>query len=440
MHSSKTVRAPRQHPFHAYAQLFPLLEGAESQQLLADIQQNGVHEPIDLLGDEVLDGRNRYRALAALVARQLPLGSGWGVRAGTPLTAADLVPGPDTPWLRLYKTAEHGDPLAYVISRNLTRRHLDESQRAMIAARLAKLKQGQRSNFAPLPTPTRKQAADLLNVSERTVQYATVVRDHGVEGLQHAVDTGEVRVSVAADVATLPADEQQEILARGEKEILAKAKEIRGRKAQIRRNKALARNAELARWNQALPANERKYCVIYADPPWRHNEAQPEAALGSEYAVPYPTMSIDAIKAMGPDIERRAADDCGLFLWVIQPLLPRCFEVIEAWGFKYVTIAFCWNKLDADGTPICNGMGTLTRQGMELCIYASRGKPTRLGDCTVQQRIDAIRHGHSHKPDEVRERIEKLLPGPYLELFARHPRDGWEAWGNQVDADNDNAA
>jgi N6-adenosine-specific RNA methylase IME4 len=113
------------------------------------------------------------------------------------------------------------------------------------------------------------------------------------------------------------------------------------------------------------------------------------------------------------------------------------FQIIESWGFAYKTCAFTWLKADPyrlfadDKTPFA-GMGYWTRANSEVCLLATRGKPKRKSK-SVRQGIIEPRREHSRKPDCVYERIEQLVDGPYLELFARQERPGWTAWGNQTD-------
>ena len=129
-----------------------------------------------------------------------------------------------------------------------------------------------------------------------------------------------------------------------------------------------------------------------------------------------------------------ADDDCALFLWATDPLLPRAFELIQAWGFEYKTVGFYWVKLntaakhDAD---YFTGLGYWTRANPEQCILATRGKPQRQAK-DVRRLVVDKRREHSRKPDAVRERIERLVRGPYLELFARETKPGWDCWGNQL--------
>jgi N6-adenosine-specific RNA methylase IME4 len=128
-----------------------------------------------------------------------------------------------------------------------------------------------------------------------------------------------------------------------------------------------------------------------------------------------------------------AADDCVLLMWAVGPKLNVAFDVITAWGFTYKTIGFTWAKSNADEESDFAGMGYWTRANAELCLLATRGKPRRVGT-DVNQLVRAPRGVHSAKPDEVAERIERLVDGPYIELFRRGPaRDGWDAWGTEAE-------
>jgi ParB-like chromosome segregation protein Spo0J len=138
--------------FHELANIFPLIEGKEFQDLVDDIQANGLSEPILLYEGKILDGRNRYRA--CLEAFVNPT----------------------------FQTYSGDNPLAKVISLNLKRRHLDESQRAMVAARIATLPKGT-NQHAQICAPSQVEAADMLNVGRRSVQYAREVLEEGRRSL-----------------------------------------------------------------------------------------------------------------------------------------------------------------------------------------------------------------------------------------------------------------
>lgn len=181
------------------------------------------------------------------------------------------------------------------------------------------------------------------------------------------------------------------------------------------------------------------YGAILADPPWHFQTwagaRKSGAGIACRASKPaYTTMVDDDIAAM--PVTTLAADDCVLFLWTCWPVLERSFRIIEAWGFEYKTCAFSWLKADpyrlwADDNFPRMGLGYWTRANTEPCLLATRGKPKRIA-ADIRQPIIAQPREHSRKPDGVHERIERLVAGPYLELFARQTRFGWDAWGNEV--------
>jgi N6-adenosine-specific RNA methylase IME4 len=171
------------------------------------------------------------------------------------------------------------------------------------------------------------------------------------------------------------------------------------------------------------------YGVILADPPWTF-ATYSRKGKGRSAEAHYDCMSLADIKAL--PVADWAAPDCALFLWVSDPSLPHAIEVIEAWGFVYKTVAFTWAKTTKDGAGFPIGCGYWTRANPEQCLLATRGRPQRLSRA-VPQLIVAPRREHSRKPDEIYERIEALVAGPYLELFARAQRTGWDSWGNEVE-------
>jgi N6-adenosine-specific RNA methylase IME4/ParB-like chromosome segregation protein Spo0J len=379
---------------HVFASLFPLVEGAEFDELVADIKVHGLHEPIVLFEDKILDGRNRYRACEAAAVE---------------------------PTFTVY-TGD--DPVAYVISLNLRRRHLSESQRAMVAAKLATLRDGQRADLVEgLPIG---RASALLNVGERSVARAREVIDCGAPELAQAVERGRVSVSAASDVATLPEQDQREIVARGEREILRAAQQIRARKAEMRRDERIERLAATCNQNTPFPS-DRRYAVLYADPPWHFEVYNEESGIERAAGNHYPTMELAEICAL--PVADIATDDAILFMWTTAPHLGESFEVLEAWGFEYKSNAV-WVKDKL-------GLGYYVRNRHELLLIATRGDfPCPQPANRPSSVIEAPRREHSRKPDEAYELIERMYPElPKIELFARHARPGWAAWGNEVRAE-----
>ena len=169
----------------------------------------------------------------------------------------------------------------------------------------------------------------------------------------------------------------------------------------------------------ALP--DGKYGAILADPPWPF-QARSDGGKGRSAENHYPTMSVAEI--CGLPVRDLAADDAALFLWTTSEHLAFAPALIEEWGFVPVSTAFVWVK---GGAP---GLGYWTRKGAEICLLGTRGSPKRL-NADVAEVIHAPRGPHSQKPEEAYERIERLVAGPYLELFGRGRRyDGWDVWGN----------
>lgn len=170
---------------------------------------------------------------------------------------------------------------------------------------------------------------------------------------------------------------------------------------------------------------KKKYKIIYADPPWQF-ETWSEKGKGRGPEQHYETMSIVAIKKL--PIKEIADKDCALFLWATSPMLPQAIEVMKTWCFKYKTVAFTWVKKGNTG-QLFKGLGFWTRLNQEYCLLGTRGKPKRVSSDVDQVIISNIKE-HSRKPDEVRERIIKLMGDvSRIELFARHRFEGWDVWG-----------
>lgn len=184
-----------------------------------------------------------------------------------------------------------------------------------------------------------------------------------------------------------------------------------------------------------VTALQRKYRVIYADPPWRFSNFS-EKGEGRNAIAHYDCMSFEDLCSI--PVSEWAEKDCVLLLWATDPLLPKALELIKEWGFGFKTVGFYWAKINkgADLNSLCasdffTGLGYWTRANVEQCLLATRGRPKRLAK-DVRRLMVEKRREHSRKPDEIYSRIERLVQGPYLELFARESRPGWDAWGDQV--------
>lgn len=171
------------------------------------------------------------------------------------------------------------------------------------------------------------------------------------------------------------------------------------------------------------------YGVVLADPPWTWS-AWSERGEGKSPSQHYNTMTLnDIINLPVKDI---AAPHSVLFLWVTWPMIFAAQEVIKSWGFEYSGLAWEWIKYNSDTNKYAFGCGYGTRKNVEPCLLARRGKP-KLKSRSVRDILFAKRREHSRKPDEQYQRIQDMYDGPYLELFARQSREGWDAWGNECD-------
>jgi N6-adenosine-specific RNA methylase IME4 len=432
---------------HPFADMFPMIGKEDYPAFKLDIEISGLADQVILLDGLILDGRNRYRVLKELGREANPENY---------INFADL---------GLAMT-----PFDYVISKNMQRRHLNESQRAMIAARAATMRQGERTDLSPdaplnadapldvtapsahMPKVSQGDAAAMFKVSERMVTGANKIIKNGVDELKELVDAGEVPVTVAEQIASLPKPEQERVMIGNPPEKL---------KAALKRHEREKREAELGDKQQALPIE--KFGVIYADPEWEF-ATRSEAGKDRSAENHYPCSPYEAI--MARRVQDIAADDCVLFMWATVPCLIEAVCVLHAWGFvalafddvtghlvidkkkaRYVS-QWSWIK-----TRIANGYWG--RNKHELLLIATRGRPvapalgTQPESATVFEYaeppsldtaalIEEAAQEHSRKPDIFAEWIEKLFPNtPKIELNARRKRPGWSVWGNEAPADEE---
>jgi len=176
---------------------------------------------------------------------------------------------------------------------------------------------------------------------------------------------------------------------------------------------------------------DERYRVIYTDPPWAYQNWS-DAKNGAARAH-YPCMKTEEIAAL--PVGDLAAPDSFLVMWTTGPKFAEGdhLQLMDAWGFKPVTTLFVWNKVNRKGEPYC-GLGFYTRSATEFAVLGKRGHPKRREGATkVMQVITAPRiYRHSAKPLETYDRIEELFEGPYIEIFARNRREGWDSWGNEL--------
>ena len=382
----------------------------ELASLAAGIRRRGLKHEIVLLDGQILDGRNRYLACQ---------------QAGVEPRFVDYV---------------GDDPVGFIATENIDRRHMNPSQRAMTGAdikslyeeqararQLATLKQNQSPDTVSANLREREesgksadQAAAVVGVSPRSIEHASQVIAQGAKELAQAVRAGDLSVSTAATLTALPVAAQVQLINANDKAaILNRAKEIRSERAQERRAERIEKLIEISQGNAALNLPQ-SYPVIYADPPWRYEHAESESrAIENQY----PTMTLEDICAL--PVADIATEDAILFLWATSPKLAESMRVIESWGFEYRTCAV-WDKQNI-------GMGYYFRQRHELLLVATRGSmPTPEAANRPASIYVEVRNQHSAKPAWFAETIERMYPElPKLEMFCRSPRDGWSAWGNQ---------
>jgi len=386
--------------FHPIANIFPLLMGPEYQEFIEDVRQNGLREPIQLYEGKILDGRNRYRACEE----------------------ANVEP--------LFEQWQGKDPIQFVLSMNLHRRHLDSSQRAACAvAALPHLEEEARKREAErkknINNPTlNSQRFDESNgrASEQAAKAFGTNRQYVSDAKKLAEERPELFERVKAGELTIPrakqeiARERQEHNSRSESGtyLVDNCKVIIGD----------ARNMDLSQFGEG-------YKVIVADPPWKYRVSLGEGVAKDQYAT------LDEEDLMTMPLDQLADKNCVLFLWGTWPKLPEALQVMQAWGFKYVT-GLPWVKTTTNNlknTPISEitlnyGVGYWVRGVSEFILIGRRGNvsaPKLKGFLG----IISPNLNHSHKPNSIHE-IAEAMEGPYLELFARRSRPGWTVFGNEV--------
>jgi N6-adenosine-specific RNA methylase IME4 len=420
--------------FHPFADLFPLIEGDDFERFAIDIRDHGLRDKIVLFDGKILDGRNRYRAALHF---SLPGADG------------------DAAWFRDFDPLAEGEPLTWVLSKNLARRHLNESQRAMVAAKLANMPGHRPADKDANLRTSGAEAAQLLHVSARSVSAARAVREKGITALMDLVEAGRIAISQAEQAARLDAAAQARVV-----QLVGQGKANAVRTV-IKQGAREIREQQLGQKQRALPT--KKYGVILADPEWRF-ETYSAAGLDRSPDNHYPTSSEAQITAR--DVAAIAADDAMLAIWVTD--LARGIRVLESWGF-YFKSYFVWVKdivwtagvdMAAGEGPSATwyktvgpaGNGYWNRDRDELLLIGTRGKFVAPAMGTqpesvwfaARPKVEGSERGrHSAKPENAHLWIEQNWPSlAKIELNARAGRPGWDVWGNEAPAaqpDNPNA-
>ena len=180
----------------------------------------------------------------------------------------------------------------------------------------------------------------------------------------------------------------------------------------------------------------KKYSIIYADPPWNYcatGNTIPQRAKGGQSYVPMRMVDLYSL-----NIKDICEDNCALFMWATAPLLPEAFYLLKCWGFEYKTVAFTWIKKNkkAINTNFW-GMGSWTRSNPEFCLLAVKGKP-KASSHSIHSVFESPIEEHSKKPERIKKLIKELCGDlPKIELFARKETEGWDIWGNELNSDID---
>lgn len=379
-----------------FVNVIPPLCHEEKAQLEANILESGCREPLVVWKERadmpyvLLDGHNRHEICA---------------RHNLPFTTTEAPAHIDSRaaariWMR---------------GNQAGRRNINDAWKLEMAlANKADLAEIGRAKKVESGKEARDKQLGVLSTNDKTPEPAHNTQKEIAKAA--GVSTGKV---AQAEVVKKKAPEIWEKAKGGEMTVGQAYKEVKSREKKEQRQEKVR---EIAEKNTALETH-KKYCVIYADPPWRYEFSKSDSR---EIENQYPTMSLDEICAL--PVGAVAADDSVLFMWTTSPKLRESFSVLDAWGFEYKTCAV-WDKQKI-------GMGYYFRQQHEILLVATRGSlPAPEPEARPSSVISASRGKHSAKPAEVYELLEVMYPFlPKIELFCRSPRDGWDVWGNQSHA------
>lgn len=186
---------------------------------------------------------------------------------------------------------------------------------------------------------------------------------------------------------------------------------------------------------EPLPQVVGGFATVLSDPPWRFQNRTGKVAPEHRRLDRYSTMTLADITDV--PVDAVTAENAHLYLWVPNALLPEGIAVMEAWGFRYVS-NIVWAKRRKDGGPDGRGVGFYFRNVTELLLFGVKGRMRTLSPARSQvNMLETRKREHSRKPDEQYDLIEDCSPGPYLEMFARHPRYGWTVWGDESGPDHE---
>ena len=372
-----------------FSSLIPPLSDEEYRGLEESILNEGCRDALIVWDDILIDGHNRYRICTE---HNVPYET------------------------RQMEFENRDDVLLWIMRNQLSRRNLNDFQRIELVRRceeavkaqakarqLSGLMQNESTVREKLPERENEgkrateELGELAGVSRKTYEHATAVLDEAPEEVIEAVRNGDISINKAYS-------------------------NMKKAKKKAERKKAIEEATSKPKTNNHIDifTTDKKYRVIYADPPWSYNDKQDTEKLGGAVKH-YPTMPLEDICALSVPAEK----DAVLFLWTTSPMLEDAFKVINAWGFKYKS-SFIWDK-------ISHAMGHYNSVRHEFLLVCVKGNCTPDVAKLYDSVVSIKRTEHSRKPEEFRQMIDALYPvGDRLEMFAREAVEGWDVWGNMA--------
>lgn len=375
---------------HRISEIFPLLVGDDLKSLAADIKENGQRLPIILFEGKILDGRNRWAAckLAKIKPKTVEF-------CGSRLEAVQ-----------------------HVWSLNRRRRHLNSSQAAMAEVKRAMLCKEYAAEIEKMKAQQPKGGRP--KKGKPTQQIAAVSRSERETRSKRAKAAGTNRQYID-DAEKILAEHPEYVgpVERGEKTITQVKRELK-EKAREKRRKANAK--AVRKVDGTLDKIGAKFATIIADPPWDWGDEGDVDQMGRARPE-YQTQTIESLLKL--PVASVADVDCHLYLWITNRSLPKGFQLLDAWGFRYIT-CLTWCKPSF-------GMGNYFRGQTEHVLFGVKGsQPLKRKDVGTFFNAPRGPDGHSSKPEKFIQIVESVSPGPYLELFSRRQRKNWTSWGAEA--------
>ena len=364
---------------HPLADKIPLMSDEEFETLKEDIRKNGQQQPIIIHEGQVIDGRHRQRACLEL-----------GIE----------------PEIKAWDGS--GSLIALIYSLNICRRHLTPSQRAALGVELLpaleaeneelrrkKISFSRTNETSQIFDPSQRsdeRAAELVNANRQYIADAKAIKQQAPEKFE-AIKSGALTITEAK--RTLKEE---------------------------RREQRRQENRELVAQTPAPMNINARFATITLDPPWDWEDEGDADQLGRARPT-YSTMSIEQIREL--PVGDLADCDCHLYLWITNRSLPKGFDLLDAWGFRFIT-CLTWCKPSF-------GLGNYFRGSSEQVLFGVKGsQPLKRKDAGTWFAAPRGPNGHSSKPLEFYDLVESCSPGPYLEMFARSGRPDWTSWGAEA--------